>query len=262
MRSTALLRPALGRVRSELEGAVRWRALPTRRLGDLAPRGTLSGDEVALTFDDGPDPRYTPAVLRLLERAGARATFFVCGEPARRHPALLRSVVAEGHVVAGHTWNHVRVDRMDREQWIAEVDDTHDLLEDLTDRPVRYFRPPWGRYSPVTLARLHRRRIGTALWSVSSEDTVQAEPGRIVEHVAPGLRPGAVVLLHDGCGDLLAPGSTLPPGAHADRSVTVTALAGILEELRHRGLRSVALPTEQPVQPEGGPPAEPQPATA
>jgi peptidoglycan/xylan/chitin deacetylase (PgdA/CDA1 family) len=111
---------------------------------------------------------------------------------------------------------------------------------------VRYFRPPWGLLSPGALVRLSRRRLAVVQWSAWGEDTSHTDPRRVVDRVAPGLVPGAIVLLHDACGDLLAPGGFVPPGYHADRAVTVAALPGILAALRAADLRSVALPA-QPV---------------
>jgi len=234
----------LGQARRALEAAPWFRARPARRLKDLAPRDAVHPRGVALTFDDGPDPRWTPAVLRLLSTVDARATFFVCGRAARRHPELVRAAAADGHAIGGHTWDHVRIDQLDAAGWRREIDGTHELLEDLLGRPVRYFRPPWGALSRSAQARLHRRRLAVALWSVWGEDTSHTDPARVAAVVEAGLEPGAIVLLHDACGDLLAPGGSLPPHAHGDRGVTVAALPAILAALRARDLLPVALPAE------------------
>jgi len=234
----------VGQARRALEAARWFRATPARRLKDLAPEGTLHPRGVGLTFDDGPDPRWTPAVLRLLAKADARATFFVCGRAARRHPDLVRAAADDGHAIGGHTWDHVRVDQLDGAGWRREVDGAHDLLEDLLGQPIRYFRPPWGVLSLSAQARLHHRRLAVALWSVWGEDTSHTDSARVAALVEAGLEPGAIVLLHDACGNLLAPGGSLPPGAHGDRGVTVAALPAILGALRARDLLPVALPAQ------------------
>lgn len=239
-----MIRRRLGRARRALEAAPWFRAIPPRRLKDLAPAGTLDPRALALTFDDGPDPRWTPAVLRLLGKADASATFFVCGRAARRHPQLVRAAADEGHGVGGHTWDHVRIDGLGAAGWRREVDETHELLEDLLGRPVRYFRPPWGVLSLSALARLHRRGLAAVLWSVWGEDTSHRDPAHVAALTCAGLEPGAIVLLHDACGNLLAPGGSLPRDAHADRGVTVAALPAVLAALRARDLRPVALPAE------------------
>jgi peptidoglycan-N-acetylglucosamine deacetylase len=216
--------------------------MPARRLKDLRPRGRQRDDAVALTFDDGPDPTFTPQVLARLAELDVQATFFMCGAAAARHPELVRLVVDAGHTIGGHTWHHVDVRGLGEAAWQAQVERTHELLADLTGRPVRYFRPPWGDYDRRALQRLEEREVLPILWSGWGRDWERTEPAGIVAEVRRGLRPGAVILLHDACGDALAPDATLRPGTVTDRSATVAALPQLVGTIREAGLRCIALP--------------------
>jgi peptidoglycan/xylan/chitin deacetylase (PgdA/CDA1 family) len=183
---------------------------------------------VALTFDDGPDPRYTPRILATLARAKMPATFFMVGRQAAAHPQLVRRVAHAGQAVGGHTWNHARLDRLPPAQVAAEVDCTNRLLARLAGRPVRLLRPPDGAYDREVLDLLAARGLQLVLWTADSRDWARPGVGRIVATVARELRPGAIILFHDGGGD---------------RSQTVAALPTVLRRLHARGYRVVALPT-------------------
>lgn len=228
-------------VRWRLEGLPWWRSSPPRRLKDLEPRGLQRHVSVALTFDDGPDPRYTPQVLAQLSERGVTATFFVCGFSAHRHPELVRDIAAEGHAIGGHTWHHVDVRRMDDEGWAGEVEQTHRLLEDLTGAPVRLFRPPWGRIDRRAIERLAERDVLPVLWSSHGEDWATDDPSTIVDTVRRTLQPGAIILLHDACGDSFAAGGDLPPGTLEHRDATVAALPNVIDIVDDAGLGFVSL---------------------
>lgn len=235
-----------GRLRAGVAWRLRshpwWRSDPPRRLKDLYPRGGVPESSVALTFDDGPDPTFTPDVLAALSDLRVRATFFMCGLAAERHPEIVRSVAAEGHTIGGHTWHHVDVRGLSDDDWRREVDDTHRALAAITGRQVRYFRPPWFAYDRTALVRLRARRLMPVLFSTAGRDWVPIDPGAIARNVAADLQPGAIVLLHDACGDLLPPGARLPPGISADRSATVAALPAIVADARAAGLTFTELP--------------------
>jgi peptidoglycan/xylan/chitin deacetylase (PgdA/CDA1 family) len=219
-----------------------WRSSPPRRLKDLRPRSLTRDTGIALTFDDGPDPAYTPRVLESLSDLGVRATFFMCGLAATRHPDLVRSVAAEGHTVAGHTWTHRDVRGLSDEEWRTEVDATNHLLEGITGTPVRYFRPPWCTYDRTVLDRLRSSRLVPVLFSASGDDWLTTDPETIARNVINGMQPGAIVLLHDACGDLLLPGGTLSSGTQSDRTGTIDALPAIVRATSAAGLRCVPLP--------------------
>jgi peptidoglycan-N-acetylglucosamine deacetylase len=229
-------------LRWRLEARPWWRSFPPLRLKDL-PRSQVDySSAVALTFDDGPDARYTPSILATLSDRDVRATFFLCGLAAEREPDLVRDIAREGHTIAGHTWHHVDVSGLAEDSWQQEVTGTHGLLEALTGQSVRYFRPPWSLYDDLALERLARDGLLPVLFSSMGFDWANDDPLAITREVARSLQPGAIVLLHDGCGDLLQPGGSLRPGSVEGRAATVAALPDIIDAVEAAGLHCVALP--------------------
>ena len=239
------------RVRARLTGSLRraewWPTYPPRRLKDFYPRRPNgSGRSIALTFDDGPDPRTTPSVLEALASAGATATFFMCGVAVERNPSLAREVIAAGHAIGGHTWDHPELPCHHPDVWAYQVERCQDLLGALVGSNVPHFRPPRGKTSRALLQWLAHRQLIPVLWSAHGPDWSENDPDRIVSNVAAMLEPGSVVLLHDGCGGLLAPGSALPPGCHGDPTRTAAALPALLEHLKATSYRPVPLPRPAP----------------
>jgi peptidoglycan/xylan/chitin deacetylase (PgdA/CDA1 family) len=218
------------------------RAFPPRRLKDLRPRGFTRNDAIALTFDDGPDPEVTPNILSALADGGAKATFFMCGLAAERHPDIVRAVAAEGHVIGGHTWHHVEVRNYSDDDWRTEIDRTHDLLASLTGRRVRYFRPPYMSIDRPAFPELRRRGLLPVFASASGADWLTEDARAIANKVSQELHRGAIVLLHDAYGDLLRPGSQPREGVTASRAATAAATPMILDAVRDVRLRCVALP--------------------
>ena len=156
--------------------------------------------EVWLTIDDGPDPSTTPRVLDLLRARGARATFFVVGAQVRRHPELARRIVAEGHTIGNHTHSHPAADF-----WLAsprriasEIDRCAGALL-MADAPSeRYFRPPVGVRNPFLEHQLAARGMDLVLWSARGLDGVGSDPQGALRRIAGGIRPGAILLSHEG----------------------------------------------------------------
>lgn len=193
-------------------------------------RALLAGSNrsaVALTFDDGPDPASTPALLDLLKSRGVRATFFVVGERVRAHPELVRRCHAEGHELGNHShthspWLNFRLRRgMQREIAACQA-----ALEATTGRRPRYYRPPIGLRNPAVhpaCAALDLRVIG---WQVRSFDKSSRAPDAVVGRILREVRPGGIVLLHDG-------------GQPRDRLLAITE--AILHGLQARGLRAITV---------------------
>lgn len=154
---------------------------------------------VYLTFDDGPTPGITPEVLRLLAEHGAAATFFMVGNNAQQHPALVHRVLAEGHAVGNHTHRHADGWRVPFAEYLRQIQDTDELLHQLTGQRPALFRPPYGhlprgRNYVKTLAQHHQ----IVMWDVLTADF---DPRRSVERCLQAtlrhLRPGSIVVLHD-----------------------------------------------------------------
>ncbi len=165
-------------------------ALPRRLPGDS------SG--VAITFDDGPHPEGTPAVLDVLARAGARATFFVIGEQVLRRPALAAEIVARGHAIALHGHRHTLQLRMRAGELDADLARGAAAIEDATGRRPSLHRPPYGIYSPAGLAAARRAGLQPLLWSRWGKDWRKwTTPRRIASRATHDLSAGDVILLHD-----------------------------------------------------------------
>ncbi len=177
---------------------------------------------VALTFDDGPDPRWTPHVLDLLAAAGARATFFCCGRAAAAHPDLVRRAAAQGEI-GNHSWTHPDLAREPPARVTRELARTHHLLAELAGRPPTLFRPPYGATSGPVLAAAAHHGYRIVLWSEEAQRrgvTAAADVDRLLGE----LRPGQIVLAHDGRGD---------------RSGVLERLPALLAGLRRAGLEAV-----------------------
>jgi peptidoglycan-N-acetylglucosamine deacetylase len=187
---------------------------------------------VALTFDDGPWPVHTQAVLHVLRRFHVRATFFMVGTQIERYPELVREVERQGHEIGNHTMHHPEsppmADMIDR-RVAAELSDANALLGDDHVHPT-VFRPPGGSYDDAVIEQARLQGMRTVLWSVDPEDWKASRTRKdIVRSVLKHVRAGSIVLLHDGGGD----------ARH-----TIAALPDIIRGIRKRGFRFVTVPSE------------------
>ncbi len=192
---------------------------------------TSSGTGYALTFDDGPHPQGTPAVLEILARERVSATFFLVGEQVRRDPGLAREIIDAGHGIGLHCDRHRNLLRLAPRQVRADIARAQEAIEQATGRSVRLYRPPYGvlNASALRIARAHGWR--TLLWSHFGKDwQAQATPESIAARVTLGAGEGSVLLLHDA-DDYSAPGSW---------ERTVAALPKVLATLTERGLTDVS----------------------
>ena len=199
------------------------------REGRYLTRGAADQPEVALTFDDGPDPEHTPRVLETLDRYAVPATFFCVGAAARAHPDLLRRAADAGHLVANHTWSHPYLPDLSREELRWQVEATGSALAAAAGGSALpdMVRPPYGAYTPQVLGWLADQDATTVLWDVDSGDWQLPGPEAIAEQALRDARNGSILLLHDGGGD---------------RTQTITALPVIIEALHSRGYRLVTVP--------------------
>lgn len=174
----------------------------TRALGPVIsrlPAACVARREIALTFDDGPDPLITPRVLDLLDAAAARATFFCVAQQARAHPALVRDIVARGHAVENHSLAHSRMFGFyGVKRLVRDIGAAQSALADITGIAPRFFRAPFGIRTPLTEPALAHLGLTCVAWSIRTFDSVDRDTARIAARVARKLAPGAIVLLHDG----------------------------------------------------------------
>jgi peptidoglycan/xylan/chitin deacetylase (PgdA/CDA1 family) len=221
----ALAVPSAARTRlPPQEGSRRTTLQALARKGVPLYCGGRHGRYVALTFDDGPSS-YTARLLRVLARADARATFFVVGNRVSARSALVRIEERRG-AVGNHTWSHPRLVGLERRVLVQELVRTQAAVVRATGgaRPL-LFRPPYGAGTPAESAAVRALGLADVRWSVDSgDDRPGATAGSVVRTVTAGLRPGAIVLLHD---------------AHP---WTVAALPWILRAMQHRHLTAVTIP--------------------
>ena len=194
--------------------------------------GAAAAGVVALTFDDGPHPEGTPAVLEVLAARRARATFFLVGEQVARDLGLAREITAAGHAVALHGYRHRNLLRVAPRALAADLDRAAALIAAVTGEPVTRYRPPYGIFSPAALALARRRGWTPTLWSRWGRDWRRfTTPERIAATVTRDLASGDVLLLHDA-DHYSAPGSWRR---------TVAALPLVIDAIAATGLGTVAI---------------------
>jgi len=179
---------------------------------------------VALTFDDGPHPVYTPQILDILRASCVHATFFAVGENARRHPELIQRIVHEGHTLGCHTNTHADLTRLSVRQVWQECQEGRKTLECLSGTSVAYLRPPWGRLNFLSAPAILLNRMKIVLWSLDSLDCREPDPQRLIAYLKQK-QPvrGDILLLHD------------------DGSHTVEALPHLLQYLHECQLDCLSL---------------------
>lgn len=174
---------------------------------------------VALTFDDGPGPD-TPAVLAELKRLGVPATFFVLGAKVQENPETFRQVVADGHEVGVHTWDHKDMTSLKPAQQKEEIATTAGQILSVGGVASRLFRAPYGSVSPSVLKQAEDAKLLSVLWDVDTVDWTRPSPDQIVQSAVSQAQPGSIILMHDGGGD---------------RAATIAALPRIVKDLRAKG---------------------------
>ncbi|MFN8052011.1 MAG: polysaccharide deacetylase family protein [Acidimicrobiales bacterium] len=180
----------------------------------------MAPNTVALTFDDGPTPEYTPRILDILDRYGITATFFVLGQQVALHPDLAREIVRRGHSIANHTWNHPTLPTLPVGKIDAQIYRTDDVIMLATRRRPTCVRPPYGAVNGTVLSRITGSLHFPVTWTVDPLDWKRPGAGVIASRVLAATRPGGVVLMHDGGGN---------------RSQTVAALPLVIQGLLNRG---------------------------
>ncbi|RMB59051.1 polysaccharide deacetylase [Tessaracoccus antarcticus] len=196
-------------------------------VGELIQRVATTDKVVALTFDDGPTPGDTEAVLQTLAERKVMATFFLCGASMHDHPAQTKEIVAAGHQVGNHSWSHRRMWFMTPTEVRRELDDTDEMIRDSGYQGRIDFRPPYGKKLLVLPWILRERGTRTITWDVSPEDFsgVEQTPEQLRDIVLDTVRPGSIILLHPMNG----------------RTRTQEATALIIDSLTQEGYRFVTV---------------------
>jgi peptidoglycan-N-acetylglucosamine deacetylase len=181
---------------------------------------------IALTFDDGPWPESTVQVLDILKKNNIKGTFFVIGQNLKNFPDLGKKIVADGHVIANHTWHHW-YHFFNQQAAAYEIDRTSDLIFQVTGVKTTLFRPPGGMLHNGLAAYARSKKYTVVMWSADSIDYKLPAVPRLVNNVIRDSKPGGIVLMHDGGGN---------------RSRTVKALPQIIENFRKQGYSFVTVP--------------------
>ncbi len=189
------------------------------------------GDEklIALTFDDGPDDVYTPAVLDVLQQKQVRATFFLIGNRVEKYPEVTRRIVEEGHLIGNHTYTHPNTGKPLGEQLRTELERTEAALAVFGVSPSYLFRPPYGALTAPAALEVANMGYRLALWSVDSLDWRGLTKEEVLNNVLPHIAPGRVILQHSAGG----------PGE--DLSGSVLALPEIIDHLKQQGYTVVTM---------------------
>ncbi|AHM59733.1 polysaccharide deacetylase [Flammeovirgaceae bacterium 311] len=156
------------------------------------------GNTIALTFDDGPSAEHTPAVLEVLEKWGATATFFCIGERMARNKELVQMIKGKGHRIGNHSYTHSNLFSIfGKKRVVEEIQRTNALIRELTGEECSLFRPPYGVLNPNIAGAAKACRMQVIGWNIRSFDTSTKDHQKVVERVLARIGPGAVLLLHD-----------------------------------------------------------------
>ena len=196
------------------------------------PAAAVARREVCLTFDDGPDPHLTPAVLDILDAHLARATFFCIAESAQRHPQLVREIVRRGHAVENHSRSHRATFAFHGLAGIRhEIATAQEAIQSIAGRPPRFFRPPAGIRNPLLDPVLHETGLRLATWTRRGYDTLDPDARRVAARLVGALAAGDILVLHDGhCAR-----------GRSGRPVALEALEIVLAAIGAHGLSPVTL---------------------
>ncbi|MCH5584086.1 polysaccharide deacetylase family protein [Shimazuella sp. AN120528] len=188
--------------------------------------GSRSKKWVALTFDDGPDDIYTPAILRILNKYHVHATFFLIGQKAAQYPNIVKQIVADGNIIADHSWDHPLLPKLSNQKVLSEIDRCRQQLKQITGKDVAIMRPPYGAIKGKKQVIL-RDGFQIVDWDV---DTLDWKPGRtpeqILNSIKKELKHGSIILDHSGGGN---------------RSATVKMLPALIQYLNSKGYQMVTV---------------------
>lgn len=214
---------------------------PSNQLfGHTIVSGSPTEREVALTFDDGPNPPYTDRILDVLRDEHVHATFFVVGRAAVAHPRTIRRIVREGNVLGNHTWDHAHLVVLTPAQVRAELERTDDALFHIAGVRTRLMRPPFGARDFAVMDQARRLGYAVVMWSVPlPKDWEQPGDATIAQRVIDNVGDGGIIVLHDGNRGLVCDSR---PRSPCDRGQDVAATRRIIETLRGAGYRFVTVP--------------------
>lgn len=204
----------------------------------ITRRGTvyhISSDEkvVALTFDDGPSPVWTPQILDELKKAQVKATFFMLGEHVEQYPDVARRVAKEGHEIGNHTYDHHTLIYFKPEELEKEIAGADKAIQNITGLKTKYFRPPKAWLTTEEKKQIRKMGYETVLWSLNSKDWVTFDDRYIIKYILRHVQPGDIILFHDSGGVFRPEGG--------NRKETVKTILRLVQKLKERGYRFVTI---------------------
>ena len=206
-------------------------AVITRR--DTIYHVASSEKVVALTFDDGPSPKWTPQILDVLKEGQAKATFFMLGEHVEKYPEVARRVASEGHEIGNHTYDHHTLIYYKAPELEKEINDAQAAIFKATGLTTKYFRPPKAWLTENEKKDIKRMGYEVILWSLNSKDWVTFDDRFIVKYILHYVHPGDILLFHDSGGVFKPEGG--------NRKETVKAVSRLIGKLKERGYRFVTI---------------------
>jgi peptidoglycan/xylan/chitin deacetylase (PgdA/CDA1 family) len=205
-------------------------ALARRLIGSITHVST-SEPLVALTFDDGPHPEFTPHILDTLEQHKALATFFMLGKNAKHHQDLVKKVGQAGHAIGNHSWDHLSFDLIPRRQRRSQI---YACQKAIAPYGEKLFRPPYGNQTIHSSLDVFLLGYKIVTWSAVAQDWLDHDANRLVDYLMPQIKPGSIIVFHDNLNDFLEK-------RYLDRKETINAVDSILKEL-HKSFRFVTVP--------------------
>lgn len=192
--------------------------------------GSVRESKIALTFDDGPDNKYTPAILDILHKYNVKATFFVLGVRAQANPAIIKRIVNEGHAIGNHSYNHANPDKITEAQFEKQFTHTQDILLKLIGYEPKLIRTPYGALQENQLRWAAKNGLIAVNWDIDSLDWKELNSSQILANILKHTHRGAIVLQHSAGGE------------NQNLSGTVKALPVLIEQLRKQGFKLVTVP--------------------
>lgn len=189
-------------------------------------RGNPRLPEVALTFDDGPQPSSTPQILAILNHFDIKATFFCIGRQVQIYPAVVREESVDGDLVEDHSWSHPDMRYLSADAIHQQLAMTAQVIYQATNTQPAFFRPPYGSITPAMLSQEKQLDLSTVMWTIDPRDWSLPGSQIIIARVLSSITNGAIILLHDGGGN---------------RAQTIAALPTIITTLQQRGFRFVTI---------------------
>ncbi|AGB40834.1 putative xylanase/chitin deacetylase [Halobacteroides halobius DSM 5150] len=185
--------------------------------------------KIALTFDDGPDKKYTPQILDVLDEYNAKATFFLLGKLAKKNPKIVQKIKADGHAIGNHSWSHANLTKLNKSELNSEINNTTKTISEIINYETNLLRPPYGAISNDLLNKLEQTDYKIIHWSIDSLDWKAKSKEEIINRVLPKIHDGANILFHSAGG----PSQDLTP--------TIKALPIIIKTLRQKGYKLVTI---------------------